>query len=85
MLWITLYVANRPTWDKLIYDVGGLDEESRVGSAVHFFLFDTTKIMLLLSGIIFNRVGIKRSGTIPFMPGGMWSSCYGISQIIRMR
>ena len=51
--WVTLYALNRPLWDWLLLDVVGLDPESRVGSGVHFFFFDTVKIALLLVGIIF--------------------------------
>jgi len=51
--WVTLYALNLPFWDWLVFDVVGLDPESRVGSGVHFFFFDTVKIALLLVGIIF--------------------------------
>ena len=51
--WFTLYALNLPFWDWLLYDVVGLDPESRLGSGVHFFFFDTVKIALLLVGIIF--------------------------------
>jgi len=51
--WVTLYALNRPLLDWLLLDVVGLDPESRVGSGVHFFFFDTVKIALLLVGIIF--------------------------------
>ena len=51
--WFTLYALNPPFWDWLLYDVVGLAPESRVGSGVHFFFFDTVKIALLLVGIIF--------------------------------
>jgi uncharacterized membrane protein YraQ (UPF0718 family) len=36
-----------------VFDLFGLDPESRLGEAVHFFVYDTTKILLLLGGIIF--------------------------------
>lgn len=51
--WFALYEANRPFWDWLLGDVGGLDLESRLGSGIHFFFFDSVKIALLLVGIIF--------------------------------
>jgi len=51
--WFTLYALNLPFWDWLVLDVVGLDPESRLGSGVHFFFFDTVKIALLLVGIIF--------------------------------
>lgn len=50
--WVVLYVGNRPFWDWLVGDVAGLDLASRFGSGVHFFAYDTVKIVLLLSGII---------------------------------
>lgn len=53
LVWAVAYKANRPFWDWLVYDVAGQDEDTRFGSAVHFFAFDTTKILLLLGGIIF--------------------------------
>ena len=39
--------------DWLVYEMWGLDAKSAVGSAVHFFIFDTVKIWLLLVTIIF--------------------------------
>lgn len=51
--WVVGYAVNGSFWDAVVYDVMGLDPDSRVGASVHFFLYDTTKILLLLSGIIF--------------------------------
>ncbi len=51
--WWALYLANEPFWNWLIGGVIGLDLNSRLGSGVHFFFFDTVKIALLLIGIIF--------------------------------
>jgi uncharacterized membrane protein YraQ (UPF0718 family) len=51
--WIVLLQANEPLWDRVVYRWVGLDEQSRLGSAAHFFLADTVKIALLLVGIIF--------------------------------
>ncbi len=51
--WIGLYRVNEPLWDWLLGDVGGLDLTSRLGSGIHFFLYDSVKILLLLLGIIF--------------------------------
>ncbi len=41
------------TVDWLIYDQAGLDAASRLGHAVHFFIYDTVKIAFLLVAIIF--------------------------------
>ena len=51
--WFVAYSLNRPLWDWFVFGVLGLDSESRLGSGVHFFLYDTVKIALLLAGIIF--------------------------------
>ena len=53
VVWFALYEVNLPLWDWLVYDVVGLDPASRLGSGVHFFVYDSVKIALLLVGIIF--------------------------------
>ena len=47
------YAVNRPVWDWVVYDRLGLEAETRLGEGVHFFFYDTVKIGLLLTGIIF--------------------------------
>ena len=49
--WAGLFVANEWVWDRLVFRVAGL--EGRLGDAVHFFLFDTGKILLLLTAVVF--------------------------------
>jgi uncharacterized membrane protein YraQ (UPF0718 family) len=51
--WMVAYSSNRPLWEWMVGDVAGLDLDTRLGSAVEFFVYDTVKILLLLSGIIF--------------------------------
>ena len=51
--WVVGYLLNGQFWDLVVYDVVGLDPDTRLGEAVHFFVYDTTKILLLLGGIIF--------------------------------
>lgn len=51
--WIAGYVVNGSFWDAVVYDVMGLDPGTQLGASLHFFLYDCTKILLLLSGIIF--------------------------------
>jgi len=58
--WFTLYAINERLWDLLLYDRIGLDATTRPASALHFFLYDTAKIALLLTGIIF-VVGVLRT------------------------
>lgn len=51
--WFALYRVNGPFWNWLLFHPVGLDPDSRLGETIRFFTFDTTKILLLLSGIIF--------------------------------
>jgi uncharacterized membrane protein YraQ (UPF0718 family) len=60
VVWLVAYALNRPLWEWVVGDLFGLDLEGRVGSAVEFFLYDTVKIALLLTGIIF-AVTVLRS------------------------
>lgn len=59
-IWVAAYQANLPFWNWVLGDVAGLDVGSRVGSSIHFFCYDVTKIALLLTGVIF-LVTILRS------------------------
>ena len=53
LLWLVLYGVNGPAWNWLLFDVVGLDPQRRLAEAIRFFVFDTTKILLLLTGIVF--------------------------------
>ncbi len=53
LVWLSLYRANGPFWSWLLFRTIGLDQQSRLGETIRFFVFDTAKILLLLSGIIF--------------------------------
>lgn len=53
LVWVALYRVNGPFWNRMLFDWIGLDPDSRLGETVRFFVFDTTKILLLLTGIIF--------------------------------
>ena len=52
-VWVAVYRLNKPLWDWLYGDLLGLDLNGRLGGALHFFSYDTIKITLLLTGIIF--------------------------------
>ena len=52
-LWWALYSVNLPFWDWLLYDVFGMDPAAQLTETLHFFCYDTVKIILLLTGIIF--------------------------------
>jgi uncharacterized protein len=52
-LWAALYWVNEQIWDLLFYDLLEMTPESRLTESLHFFFYDTVKIALLLTGIIF--------------------------------
>jgi uncharacterized membrane protein YraQ (UPF0718 family) len=58
--WGVLWWANERVWAWLLGDLGGLDLGARVGGGIHFFLYDTVKIFLLLAGLMF-VVGMLRA------------------------
>jgi uncharacterized membrane protein YraQ (UPF0718 family) len=51
--WVLAYWVNGWLWDAVLIRLLGADPEARLTQAVHFFLYDTIKIALLLVGIIF--------------------------------
>jgi uncharacterized membrane protein YraQ (UPF0718 family) len=52
-LWALAYWLNGRLWDTLLYELLGMEPSERLTETLHFFLYDTIKIGLLLSGIIF--------------------------------
>ncbi len=63
-LWAGLYALNEVAWDALFIRALGLDIDQRVPGAVHFFLYDSAKILLLLVGMIF-AIGLLRTTLRP--------------------
>ncbi len=53
VLWAAAYWVNERVWDLLFYDLLGMPPEARLTETLHFFFYDTIKIALLLTGIIF--------------------------------
>ena len=60
VVWAAAIKALAPLWDWILGSLAGLDLHTRLGESVRFFFYDTTKIALLLAGIVF-AVGIVRS------------------------
>lgn len=52
-IWVALFLGNRPMVDRLVSAIPGLEPGSRVTEVVHFFVFDTIKIGLLLTAVVF--------------------------------
>ncbi|PRC60731.1 hypothetical protein C6A85_16455, partial [Mycobacterium sp. ITM-2017-0098] len=50
--WVGVYVLNEYLWDAIVGWLG-LDSGTRAVGAVQFFLYDTVKIFLLLTGLMF--------------------------------
>jgi hypothetical protein len=53
VVWVVLYHELLPFWNWVCSSVLRLPADARWAEALHFFLYDTTKILLLLVGIIF--------------------------------
>ncbi|WP_374324282.1 permease [Azonexus sp.] len=51
-LWLALYQNLSPLAEGLI-GLFGLDRRTQFGEALHFFFYDTPKVLLLLTGIVF--------------------------------
>ncbi len=52
-IWLTLYQSCLPLADYLVFDLWGLSPEGSAGSALHFFIYDSTKILLLLVMMVY--------------------------------
>ena len=53
LLWAAAYWVNEQLWDWVFYDLFGMAPDARLTETLHFFCYDTIKIALLLTGIIF--------------------------------
>ncbi|MFW2514147.1 permease [Demequina sp. SO4-13] len=63
-LWAVLFAVNEVAWDVMLGEWLGLDLRQPVVGAVHFLLYDTAKILLLLVGMIF-VIGLLRTTLRP--------------------
>jgi hypothetical protein len=63
-LWFAVYKQLDPLSRLLTYDLLGLNPESHAGSALQFFLYDTPKVLMLLTLIVYG-VGVLRSFFTP--------------------
>ena len=59
-VWLIVYVFLLPAVDGLVYGVLKLEPDTRLTSALHFFLYEAPKVLLLLTIVVFG-VGIVRS------------------------
>lgn len=62
--WFGLYLNLDGLARALVFDLAGLDGSTHLGAAVHFFVFETPKVLLLLVAVVFG-VGIVRSFFTP--------------------
>jgi uncharacterized membrane protein YraQ (UPF0718 family) len=51
--WVGLYALNEHLWDWPLYGAFGMNPADRLTETLHFFVYDTIKIVLMLVGIIF--------------------------------
>jgi uncharacterized membrane protein YraQ (UPF0718 family) len=59
-LWVTLYAALPALSRYVTYSVLGLQKSTKLASSVEFFLYDTPKVLMLLTGIVF-AMGVVHS------------------------
>jgi uncharacterized membrane protein YraQ (UPF0718 family) len=52
-IWVCTYWVNGWLWDSVLYDLLQLGPAERLTETLHFFFYDTLKIALLLTAIIF--------------------------------
>lgn len=64
LLWYAIYKSLAPLSKYLVYTVLGISSGSHLGEALEFFIYDTPKVLLLLTIIVF-FVGILRSFFTP--------------------
>ncbi len=50
--WVAAYASLLPFADAVVGALG-LDRETHLGEALHFFVYDTPKVLLLLTGVVF--------------------------------
>ena len=60
LAWVALWWLNERVWSWLLGDVAGADLTGRLWGGVEFFLYDTVKIFLLLTGLMF-VIGVLRA------------------------
>ncbi|MBU0675905.1 MAG: permease [Proteobacteria bacterium] len=63
-VWYTVYYQLEPLSRYLTYDLIGLGKDSHLGASIQFFLYDTPKVMMLLTLVVYG-VGIIRSFFTP--------------------
>lgn len=59
-VWIAAYISLGSAADYFVYNLLGLEKESRLTSALWFFIFEVPKVLLLLTLIVF-AIGIVRT------------------------
>ncbi len=64
VVWFALYRQLEPLSRLVAFDLFGLEPESRAGMAVQFFLYDTPKILMLLTLVVY-AVGVVRTFFTP--------------------
>jgi uncharacterized membrane protein YraQ (UPF0718 family) len=64
VVWFVVYWQLQPFSIYLTYDLLGLERGSHFGEAIEFFLYDTPKVMMLLTLVVYG-VGILRSFFTP--------------------
>ena len=70
-LWLYAYLQ-LPALADAVVRLAGLSRDTRLGEAVHFFFYDTPKVLLLLAGIVF-LIGVIQTFFSPERTRGLLS------------
>ena len=80
--WYLLYWVNDKFWDRLLFQVISLSPDSKVGESVRFFFYDSTKILLLLTGITFVVTMLRSFITIERTRAFLGGKRQGVGNIV---
>ena len=80
--WYLLYWVNDKFWDRLLFQVINLSPDSKIGESVRFFFYDSTKILLLLTGITFVVTMLRSFITIERTRAFLGGKRQGVGNIV---
>lgn len=85
ILWGVAYASVLPVAGWIAFNVMRLDPLTRLGSSVEFFLYDTSKILLLLTALIYGLAWVRAALNVErvrdFLAGNRRSIGYGLGSL----
>ena len=80
--WGSVYALNEVTWDLVIFEGLGFDPATPLGSALHFFLYDLVKIVLLVTGITFVVTYLQSFISVERVQGWLTGRREGVGHVL---